>query len=384
MTPIHCPTCRRPLADSPAGDVTCVDCGGKYPVLGSIPVLVRNPELYLARSLVAVSSAIRGATAALSEVERVRRSKASAFRRDLMGRIASGLELNLGLLRQQEKTLRGRSRSVALALARGEILYNRIVQKIAQLTGASLSPSFRDSPRWNIGYQFDNALYNLWSDWAGTPAGERQITTIQRLVSASIRSYCAHGGRAVYLGAGLGRYAFEGAKHFSSVVATELSFATAALFMAIRAAPVDFCMVHWGAVSERELVEMHRAVFPTEDYGTNVDYVIADARALPIPDASLEAVVSIFFTDVIPLSKLLPEVRRVLRPGGRFISVGPLAYHFTDRAEWLTQEEIRFVFESIHEMAFESGDTMLEVPFMDCLGNRRIIHRVWSFVATRR
>jgi ubiquinone/menaquinone biosynthesis C-methylase UbiE len=154
--------------------------------------------------------------------------------------------------------------------------------------------------------------------------------------------------------------------------------------MAVRAAPVDFCMVNWGALSERELVEIHRAVFRTEDHGTNVAYVIADARALPIPDASLGAVVSIFFTDVVPLSKLLPEVRRVLRPGGRFISVGPLCYHFTDKAEWLTQEETRFVFKNIHGMAFESGDTVLEVPIMDCLGNRRIIYRVWSFVATRR
>src|SRR5262249_21241769 len=342
------------------------------------------PEMYLARSLVAVSSAIRGATATLSDIERVRRSNKSAFRRDLMGRAASGLELNLRLLREQEKTLRGRSGSVALTLARGEILCNRIVQKIAQLTGVPLSPSFRDSPRWNIGYQFNNALHYLWSDWAGTPAGEHQIATIQRLVSASIRSYCEHGGRAVYLGAGLGRHAFEGAKHFSSVVATELSFATGGLFMTVRAGPADFCMVRWGALSERELVEVHRAVFPTEDYGTNVDYVIADARALPIPDASMEAVVSIFFTDIVPLSKLLPEVRRVLRPGGRFISVGPLAYQFTDKAEWLTQEEIRFVFESIHEMAFESGDTVVEVPYMDCPGSRRTIYRVWSFVATRR
>ena len=321
----------------------------------------------------------------LSEIERVRWSDASAFRRDLMGRVSSGLELNLQLLGQQEQTLRGSVRPLALSLARGEILYSRVVHKIAQWTGTRLPPSFRDSPRWNIGYHFNDALYYLWSDWAGTPAGERQIATIQQLVSANSRRYCDHRGRAVYLGAGLGRYAFEGGKHFSSVLAVELSFACAALFTAVRAAPIDFCMVHWGAASEHELVEIHRAVFPIESGGTNVDYVIADARALPIADASLDAVISIFFTDVVPLSMLLPEVRRVLRPGGRFINVGPLAYHlhFTDKAEWLTQEEVRYVFESVHHMAFESGDSVLEVPVMDCPGSRRLIYRVWSFVATR-
>ena len=139
-----------------------------------------------------------------------------------------------------------------------------------------------------------------------------------------------------------------------------------------------------GVASERELVQLHRAVFPSENYGSTIDYVIADALSLPIPDASLEAVVSIFFTDVIPLSRLLPEVRRVLRPGGRFISVGPLVYHFEDKAEWLTQEEMRFVIQSRHEMAFESGDTVLEIPYMDHPGAIRAINRMWSFVATRR
>jgi SAM-dependent methyltransferase len=204
-------------------------------------------------------------------------------------------------------------------------------------------------------------------------------------VFESIQRYCDRGARAVYLGAGLGRLAFEGGKHFSSVIAAELSFACAALFMAVRAGPVDFCWVNWkGAASERELVEVYRAAFPSENYGANIDYVIADALSLPIPDASLEAVVSIFFTDAIPLSRLLPEVRRVLRPGGRFISVGPLFYLFEDKAQWLTQEEVRFVVETTHEMAFESGDNVFEVPYMCHPGCIRMAYRVWSFVATRR
>jgi uncharacterized protein YbaR (Trm112 family) len=246
MMPIHCPTCRSALSDSRARDVTCLGCGETYPILGSIPVLVPDPELYLARSLVAASGARLRAMDAISEVERVHRSKASAFRRDLMGRVSSGLALNLRLLEEQEQVLRGRVRLVARAIARGEIVSNRIVKKIARLMGASLSPSFRDSPPWPIGYPFDGALEYLWSDWAGTSEGERQITTIQRAVSESIQRYCDRGGRAVYLGAGLGRHAFEGGKHFSSVVATELCFTFAALFMAVRAGPVDFCRVNWG------------------------------------------------------------------------------------------------------------------------------------------
>jgi SAM-dependent methyltransferase len=121
-----------------------------------------------------------------------------------------------------------------------------------------------------------------------------------------------------------------------------------------------------GAASGRELVEEYRAVFPSENY------VIADALSLPIPDASLEAVVSMSFTDVIP-PRGSSEVRRVLRPGGRSISAGPLSYTFKDKAEWLTQEEMRFVIESMHQMAFESGDSVLEVPYMSHPGCLRMI-----------
>ncbi len=389
MIAMQCPRCRSALSDLRARDITCLGCGETYPIIGSIPVLIANPALYLARSLLAASNARRRAIAAISEVERVHRCKASAFRRDLMGRVSSGLALNLRLVEEQERILRGAVRPIAWAIARGELISNRIVNKIvtkvARLIGASLSPSFCDSLRRPIGYRFDEAPEYLWSDWTWTSEGERQITTIQRAVSESVQRYCDGGGRAVYLGAGLGRHAFEGGKYFSSVVATEISFAFAALFMALRAGPVDFCKLNWrGAASERELVEVHRAVFPSENYGSNIDYVIADALSLPIPDASAEAVVSIFFTDVIPLSQLLPEVRRVLRPGGRFISVGPLVYHFRDKAEWLTQEEMRFVIESMHEMTFESGDTVLEMLYMDHPGSIRAINRIWSFVATRR
>ena len=59
---------------------------------------------------------------------------------------------------------------------------------------------------------------------------------------------------------------------------------------------------------------------------------------------SVSAVVSIYFTDVLPLSVLLKEVKRLLVPGGVFVHFGPLDYHFDDVDERWSVEEVREVF----------------------------------------
>jgi SAM-dependent methyltransferase len=67
--------------------------------------------------------------------------------------------------------------------------------------------------------------------------------------------------------------------------------------------------------------------------------VRADARFLPVPDASVAAAVGLFFhTDVEDFAAVVREVARCLRPAGRFIYlgthpcfVGPFVYRLTER-----------------------------------------------------
>jgi SAM-dependent methyltransferase len=208
---------------------------------------------------------------------------------------------------------------------------------------------------------------------------------LNEAVEESVRRYMGSTpGRAVYLGAGLGRHAFDGAGLFASVVAVELSFVAAALLSAVRAGPLRFSTPNWhGATSADDLIQSHEAFFPPPPYGRGCTYVVGDALSLPVADASVDAVVSIFFSDVTPASKLLPEVKRVLRPGGRFINVGPLEYHFKGRAERFTREELRRVFEEVHGLRFEPGERSFELPYMVAPGTVRTLFRVWSYVATR-
>jgi SAM-dependent methyltransferase len=57
---------------------------------------------------------------------------------------------------------------------------------------------------------------------------------------------------------------------------------------------------------------------------TNVDLFVGSAEELPFPDESFDLVLGIDVLHHIPdLERALREVRRVLRPGGRFASVEP-------------------------------------------------------------
>ncbi|MDQ0301614.1 methyltransferase domain-containing protein [Ancylobacter polymorphus] len=72
-------------------------------------------------------------------------------------------------------------------------------------------------------------------------------------------------------------------------------------------------------------VDLAAATHAARAYGRpNLSYVNGDARALPLPDASIDVVVSFetlehFFEH----EQFLAEVKRVLRPGGRFIISSP-------------------------------------------------------------
>ncbi|PPK87463.1 methyltransferase family protein [Neolewinella xylanilytica] len=65
----------------------------------------------------------------------------------------------------------------------------------------------------------------------------------------------------------------------------------------------------------------------------NLRFALADAATLPFPDASLDVLLNTFLIDRIPDPfQAFAEWKRVLRPGGRLITVSPL--NFLKREQW--------------------------------------------------
>jgi SAM-dependent methyltransferase len=72
----------------------------------------------------------------------------------------------------------------------------------------------------------------------------------------------------------------------------------------------------------------------------NVGFEVGDATALPVPDDSFDGAVSRFSIHHIPLPvRLLTELRRVVRPGGRIVIADTLADADPEAAAWSQEIE---------------------------------------------
>jgi SAM-dependent methyltransferase len=68
------------------------------------------------------------------------------------------------------------------------------------------------------------------------------------------------------------------------------------------------------------------------------EYRVADARALPFPDASFDAVLACHMLYHVPdRARAYAEVKRVLRPGGRFVAATNVWTHLIELRELLTR-----------------------------------------------
>ena len=80
---------------------------------------------------------------------------------------------------------------------------------------------------------------------------------------------------------------------------------------------------------------------------------------------------------MLPLSVLLPEVFRVLEPGGVFIHYGPLQYHFSDMHECYSAEALRTYFH-------DHGLVLLNELWDQGQHLQGALFNNWSFLATIR
>jgi carnosine N-methyltransferase len=147
------------------------------------------------------------------------------------------------------------------------------------------------------------------------------------------------------LGAGSGRTAWDLTEWIPQVTAVDQSWTMAGMFDRVTERSVHFLELRRSNIWQRDgrVLEWHSTpmVEPSNKRRQRISFLVADAAALPFPDASLDAVFSIYFTDVMPIAKLAPEIARVLKPGGCMVHFGPLDYHFDDFSDCLSAEEVR-------------------------------------------
>lgn len=232
----------------------------------------------------------------------------------------------------------------------------------------------------------------LKRDWTWLEEDESQLSIIMIALKEALKSCTLPFDKALVVGSGLGRIAFELSDLFNNVYATDLSFSMIHCFHQIlRGATIDFYEINYGNIRHTEGVAQKLTAQLTASYKEDnslsqkkdrLHYFVSDVLKSPFADRSLPYILSIYFTDVLPIRLFLPEIARILQIGGYFVHLGPLGYGNTDMPDRLSCEETKQYFE-------ENGFKIVYENFIGAnhLDSKAVLTRTyfhnWVFVAQK-
>jgi len=291
----RCPRCSSHI-DIKA-EIICADCGYSYPRLGAIPILLADPETYL-----------------------------------------KSCRAQLGLLRQQtERTIRNIEQQLQAAdvlettKTRCRALIQAVraqaheIQAILEpVTGVADGVASGEVP---APLQYIHYLYRDWG-LPSSPDGENE--RVLSIVDAVLAKQSL--GRTLVLGAGACRLAYDLHRRDSTAETVVLDiepFLFTCAHTIVRGGTLTINETN-AEVQETEhaakvwvLSAQHGAL--TED---RFQFVIADGLEPPFDNEEFDTIVTPWFIDVVPsdLRDVISTVHRLLKPGGRWINVGPLSY----------------------------------------------------------
>ena len=320
-----CPSCKAPLAAW-----SCPACGERYPLLfDQTPLLLRGPARHVAREILRFSTPIRRSRQKIAALDQLKRRQPRRAPR--LDRIQRAFEQRIALWSAWREALS------------------------TQCTLSALFNAADEGPPAAQNYGWERAL-----DYARRDFGEEQVCVREReAVGEACAAAIGRPERLLVLGAGTGRGADDLGSACGQVCAVEKAIAMVMLRHLLTTGPLSFPVVQTRnhVTDAEQTCDVH---LPRHHPPANVTFVVADAGHLPWPSAHFDAVLSCYFTDVVGLSRLLPEVTRVLAVGGRFAHVGPLGYQFdnyADRysAEGMVQELGELGFALLDKSSFTSS-----------------------------
>ena len=308
----------------------CGSCSSGYPVIGDVPWLFPEPRQTLAewrarlgllsQQLAADAAAMRAeAEAPLPGSTRRRLAHVAAAHDDQVRRLASLL--------------------APLALDSGVAS-----QATLQALGTRLPTE----------QGLTNYYVNLHRDWSwGADENAAALAQIRAALGGS--QGVAGLGRTLVQGAGAGRLAFDlhAGGDAPLTVATDfnplLLFAAREIFAGREVALYEFPIAP-RRMEDHAVLRRLAAPAPAR---AGLELVAADALQPPFADGAFDTVVTPWFIDIIgePLSRVAARVNLLLKPGGRWINFGSLAF---SRAAFAERPGIEEVAEIVGSAGFEA------------------------------
>jgi hypothetical protein len=297
----------------------CGACSSGFPVIGDIPWLFAEPRQALAEW--------RGRLTLLTQYLA---SEAAAMRAALAGgALAVATQRRLEHLAAAHEDQVERLRAILVPLGLDQA-------GISQATHQGLGT------RLPIEQGLTNYYVNLHRDWAW--GGEENAAALAE-IAASLGGKLAGLGKTLVQGAGAGRLAYDlhAAGDAALTVATDfnplLLFAARELFAGRDVELYEF------PIAPRRIEDhavLRRLSSPAASRA-GLALVAADALQPPFADGAFDTVVTPWFVDIIgePFARVAARINLLLKPRGRWINFGSLAFSRAAHADRLGLEEVR-------------------------------------------
>lgn len=354
---LQCPACRRaPLVAAGEG-YACRACRRDYPRVGGVPWLFPDPAAALAewRNRIALYLA--------EFAQEAQRARADLAAPDVRPAGRARIE-HLARAFDEQRALVA-SLLEPVGAAAGSLLH------ATELAVGTSLPASQD---------LHSYYSNLHRDWAW---GGVENEAAARLVGDAL------GGpreRVLVLGAGAGRLAYdlhEGVTH-AGTVALDLSplllLAAARLAAGGRVELYEFPIAPRSAAD----VAVRRTLAAPRPARPGLEFVLADAWHAPFAPQTFDAVVTPWLVDIVELDfdGVAAHVNRLLKPGGRWVNFGSLAFAWRrPAARWCADEVVA----AVTEAGFDVRDALdVELPYMQSPASRHgRIERVFTFAADK-
>jgi hypothetical protein len=296
----------------------CGACSSGFPVIGEIPWLFPEPRQAL--------SEWRGRLGLLTQHLA---SEALAMRKSL-----ERSDLHPGARRRLEHVANAnedqivRLRTLLAPLGLGE-------------TGVSEATHRALSTRLPTEQGLTNYYVNLHRDWAwGDDENQAALQELRGLIGADLKGL----GRTLVHGAGAGRLAYDlhAAGDAPLTVATDfnplLLFAARELYAGRTVELYEFPIAP-RRIEDHAVLRRLTAPGPAR---AGLTLVAADALQPPFADGAFDTVVTPWFIDIIgePFARVAARVNLLLKPGGRWINFGSLAFSRAAHVERVSLEEV--------------------------------------------
>jgi SAM-dependent methyltransferase len=293
---VVCVRCAAPL-DSRVEDISCFRCGERYTRVGRIPVLLPEPRAHV-----------------------------QLWRRQLALLLSNGAETHAALetaAAAEDVLPDGATRLRAMASAVRDQA-NDFAALLGPALGGPLQGGANGLPRGVVEYSY--YLFRDWG-WPATKTGENEqaLDALREVAGGDL-------GQLLVLGAGAARLAYDlhrrcGATDTTVVDIDPYLFVIAEAVVrgrSVRLTEASLNVLEASHVSTAWTLSAPDGPLDEQHF----HFLLANGLEPPFTDATFDTIVTPWFIDRVPpdLGAFLHKLRRLLRPGGRWLNQGPLLY----------------------------------------------------------